>query len=242
MKEYVSAWGLVRFAAIVLLAFASGCVSQPRSPLGQVIPAVARDAADFAAAQLAVRETFPPVYRATQRAIITVRKRQFVCDGLLSVSPIGGWHLALISTLGLVTDVRVNGDGSSEVLKVTPLLPEAWAREYVTLELRWLFKPPPPLAAAGRLNDQRLLLEAESLIDGVKARYVCSRDGRRWEQFEAWKGHRLLFHAKLADYRVFDGCSRALPAEIEVDAGTHRLNLRTAEVNLAVPPAAKGPR
>ena len=230
------------WAAVLVLECASGCVS-PRGPAAwQAVPATARDTSAFATAQQTVREAFPSAYRATQRAIISVRQRQFVCDGLLTVSPAEGWHLALVSTLGLVTDVRVKTDGSLEVLKVTPLFREDWAREYVARELRWLFTPPPGLAPAGRLNDGRLLLEAGSGRDGVKARYACSADGRRWEELVVFNGSRQLFHAKVSSYRSFPGWPRAVPAEIEVDAGTHQLHVRIAALSVAAASPGEGVR
>jgi hypothetical protein len=147
------------------------------------------------------------------------------------VSPADGWHLALVSTLGLVTDVRVKADGSSQVVRVTPLFQESWAREYVCGELRCLFTPPPGLVPAGRLTDGRLLLEAEGFADGVKARYACSRDGSRWEELEVLSGSHRLFHAKVCSYRSFPGWPRAVPAEFEVKAGTHDLHIQIAALS-----------
>jgi len=155
--------------------------------------AVGSDSAAFAVARQTVREAFPPPGRQTQRAIISVGRRQFTCDGFLTASPAEGWHLALISMLGLVADVRVRNDGSTEVLKVTPLFREDWARDYVAQELRWLFTPPPELAPAGRLADGRLALEAKSGADGAKARYVCSADGSHWEEIEFGTGRAAFF-------------------------------------------------
>jgi hypothetical protein len=230
-------WG----TALALLC-ASGCASHRGSAAWQAVPPVARDEATFATAKQTVLGAFPSLYQATQRAIITVRRRQFVCDGFLTVSPENGWHLAVVSPLGLVTDVRVKGDGSGEVLKVTPLFQEKWAREYVCRELRWLFMPPSGLAPAGRLSDGRLLLEAESPIDGLKARYACSRDGSRWEELEVLNGPRRLFHAKACGYRSFPGWPRAVPAEIEVKAGTHELHVLIAALSMAAAVPREGAR
>lgn len=230
------------WVAVLALGCANGCVSHRGSAAWQVVPAEASDTAAFASAQQTVREAFPAVYRATQRAIITVRRRQFVCDGLLTVSPAEGWHLALISTLGLVTDVRVRGDGSTEVLKITPLFREDWAREYVARELRWLFAPPSGLALAGRLSDGRLVLVTEGCDDGVKARYACSADGRRWEEVEILNGLRRLFHAKVCRYQSFPGWPRAVPAEIEVNADSHQLHVRIAAMSVAAASPMEGAR
>ncbi len=229
-------------AAGLVLVGAGGCVS-PRGPAAwEVAPAEAGDPSAFATAQQTVREAFPSAGRTTQRAIITVRRRQFVCDGLLTVSAAEGWHLALISTLGLVTDVCVKGDGTGAVLKVTPLFREDWARDYVMRELRWLFVPPPGLAPAGRRRDGRLVLESPNRGDGVKARYACSADGRRWEELEVACGGRRLFHATISGYRTFPGWPRAVPAEIEADAGTHQLHLRIAAISVTAVLPGEGAR
>jgi catechol 2,3-dioxygenase-like lactoylglutathione lyase family enzyme len=228
-------------AAILTLACASGCVFQPGPAAGRTVPATERDATAFATARQTVRGAFPAVYQTTQRAIITVGRRQFACDGFLTASPAEGWHLALISLLGLVTDVRVRNDGTAEVLKVTPLFRQDWAREYVAPELRWLFTPPPELAPAGRLGDGRLALEVESRAGGAKARYVCSADGSRWEELDVWNGPRRLFHATVSGYRSFPGWPRAIPAEIELDAGAHQLSVRTVAVVAAASPTEEAP-
>jgi len=226
---------------LLALLCASGCVSQRGPAAWRTVPPSEGDSAAFAAASQTVREAFPAVYQATQRAIITVGRRQFACDGFLTASPAGGWHLALISMLGLVTDVRVKSDGAAEVLKVTPLFRQDWARDYVARELRWLFAPPPELAPDGRLGDGRLVLEAKSRVDGARASYVCSADGSRWEELEVWDAQRRLFHAKVSGYRSFPGWPRAIPAEFELDAGNHQLQVRTVAVASAAPPAEEAP-
>jgi hypothetical protein len=228
-------------AALLALVCAGGCVFQRGPAAWQTVPPSERDITAFATARQTVCGAFPAFYQTTQRAIITVGRRQFACDGFLTVSPAEGWHLALISMLGLVTDVRVRNNGTTEVLKVTPLFRQDWAREYVAQELRWLFTPPPELAPAGRLRDGRLALEAKSRVDGAKARYVCSADGSRWEELEVWDGPRRLFHAKVSGYRSFPGWPPAVPAEIELDAATHQLQVRTVAVASAASPAEEIP-
>ena len=229
-------------AAALVLGGAGGCVS-PRAPAaGQVAPAEPGDASAFAIARQTVCEAFPSAGRTTQRAIITVRRRQFVCDGLLTVSPGEGWHLALISTLGLVTDVRVNGDGTGAVLKVTPLFREDWARDYVMRELLWVFVPPPGLAPVGRRRDGRLVLESPRRGDGVRVRYVCSANGRSWEELEVECWGRRLFYARISGYRTFPGWPRAVPGEVEADAGTHQLHLRIAAISVTAVLPGEGAR
>jgi hypothetical protein len=68
----------------------------------------------------------------------------------------------------------------------------------------------------------------------MKARYVCSADGARWEELEVLIGLRRLFHARISKYRSLPGWPRAVPAEIDVDAATHRLQVRMAEAILTV--------
>jgi len=228
--------------AALALWCTGGCLTGRAPARWLVAPAATGDAPAFAMAQQTVREAFPPVYRAAQRAIISVHGRQFVCDGVLTASPVEGWHLAVISTLGLVTDLRVKADGSTEVLKVTPLFRENWAREYVARELRWLFAPPPALVPVGRLTDGRLVLEAASPADQLKARYACSADGRRWEALEVLSGEQALFHATMVRYGPFPGWPRAVPAEIEVDSGTHQLHLRTVGAGGAAASPGEGAR
>jgi hypothetical protein len=210
-----------------------------------MLPPSEADSAAFAAARQTLREAFPPVYQATQRAIITVGRRQFACDGFLTVSPAEGWHLALVSILGLVTDVRVQNDGTAEVLKVTPLFRPDWARDYVARELRWLFAPPPDLAPAGRLADGRLVLRGWEWVKGraglAGAWYICSADGSRWEELEVWDAQRRLFHAKVTGCRSFPGWPRAVPAEFQLNAGNHQLQVRTVAVAAAAAPAEEAP-
>ena len=218
--------------AALLVVCGGGCASHRIAAAWTVEPTVG-GAPAFAAAELAVRGAFPPAYRATQRAIITVRQRQFVCDGLLTVSPAEGWHLALVSTLGLVTDVRVRSDGACEVMKVTPLFREEWARDYVAQELRWLFRPPAELRSAGCLSDGRLVLESSGGAEGWIARYLCSADGSRWEELEVQVGARRLLHAKVSGYRAVAGWQHAVPMEIDVTTDTHELHVRVAALNVA---------
>ena len=205
------------------------------------MPSDAHDSNGVARAQRSLRELFPSRYRATQRAVLTVGKRQYVCDGFLVVSPAEGWHLALVSTLGLIADVRVRTDGTGEVLKVTPLFREEWSREYVTRELRWLFAPPPDLAPLGRLADGRRVLGTLNETNGVRARYVISQTDR-WDEFELSRAGRRLFHAGFGGYRTLDGCAREMPTEITVDAGTHRLHLRMVEWSVPAASATEGTR
>jgi hypothetical protein len=169
---------------------------------------------------------FPPQYRSVQRALITVAGKQFTCDGVLEVSTNAGWHLAIVSNLGLVAGLRVTRDGASEVLQVTPLFREAWTRQFVARDVRRLFLPPPEFVSAGRLADGRLVCETAAESDGAVARYVFSADGQQWQELEVSRGGRREYHALLRGYRTFAGTAQEVPAEMEVQAESYQLHLR----------------
>ncbi len=227
---------------VVLLASPCGCATKAGGPGGQVQPVREGEDPAFAAAAHMLQERFPPRYRATHRAIISVRGRQFVCDGFLTVSPNEGWHLALVSTLGLITDVRVRADGTTEVAKVTPLFREDWSRQHVARELRWLFGPPPPLQPLGRLGDGRLVLAGADRMENLQVRYLCSPDGARWEEIEVFAGRRRVCHARVGGYGPVAGYGREVPMEIELDAKSHGLHLRVAAVSVMEAPTAEATR
>ena len=175
---------------------------------------------------------FPPQYRSVQRAIITVAGKQFACDGVLEVSTNAGWHLAIVSNLGLVAGLRVSPDGSYDVLQVTPLFRESWTRQFVARDVRRLFIPPPEFVSVGRLADDRLACETVLESDGTVARYIFSADARQWQELEVSRGRRREYHALLRGYRTFPGLAREMPAEIEVRAEGYQLHLRLVQLDL----------
>lgn len=216
----------VLVAVLGLAAAGSGC-STARGPAGwRVKPAGPDGAWVTTNAVRTLQQLFAPEYHAVHRAIITRGRHQYVCDGRLSVSPREGWHLALVSALGAITDVRVQSDGTVEVLRVTPLFREDWTREHVARELGWLFIAPAELELAGRLEDGRWVLAGPRATDGVQARYLFSADGRRWEELEVVNGTRRVCHAHLGGYRSFPGFTDEVPGEMDLEADTHRLQLR----------------
>lgn len=174
---------------------------------------------------------FPAQYRSVQRVILTVAGKQFTCDSVLEVSTNAGWHLAIVSNLGLVAGLRVNRDGSCEALQATPLFREAWTRQFVARDVRRLFIPPPEFVSAGRLADGRLVCKTAPDSDGAVARYVFSADGRQWQELDIWRGGRRVYHAALRGYRAFAGTAREVPAEMEVQAEDYQLHLRLVELN-----------
>ena len=233
-----SAWTLrLALPAFLLLA---GCAT----PRPDAARALARPREDqvvaFARAQQTLSHAFPPAYRATHRAVITVGKRQYVCDGFLTAGPEDGLHLALVSSLGLVAEVRRRTNASAEVVKVTPLFRESWSRDHVLRDLRWLFAPPGELHPAGSLADGRLALEPTAGASGLRARYLFSSDGQRWEGLELWEKGRRAYHAILGGHRRDEGWPPDLPADIRVDAGTYRLHLRVVELKIGPPTNAAG--
>lgn len=224
----------IRWAEAGLLAVAfllCGCV--PLRP-DSVTPLVVLAGARTAEAELVARQNlvslFPPQYRSVQRALLTVAGKQFTCDGVLEVSRNDGWHLAIVSNLGLVAGVRLNRDGVCEEVKVTPLFLESWTRQFVAHDLRRLFIPPTEFVSSGRLSDGHLVCETAPESDGAVARYVFSADGQQWQELEVMRGGRRHYHALLRGYRAFAGTTREVPAEIEVRTKGYQLHLRLVEL------------
>jgi len=221
-----------------------GCTT-PRTRAPFDLPPAREEQRDaFRRAHRTLAGLFPPAYRATQRAVIDFGRRHYVCDGFLWASPEAGLHLAVVSAFGVVTEVRVKEDGTPEVLKTTALFRESWTREYVSRDLRWLCMAPKELEAVGTLPDGRLVLESRPDAGGVRARYVFSPEGSRWEGLELRRGGRGVYHATVRRWGRLGGWPAEVPVEIEVDAGVYRLNLRIAAwdvLGAAAASAAGGP-
>ena len=229
-------------AGLFVLAFLllCGCVSPRSYPVAPLAGMPAQEAERVAQQTLA--RLFPPQYRSVQRAIITVAGKQFTCDGVLEASTNAGWQLAIVSNLGLVAGLRVNRDNSCEVLQVTPLFREAWTRQFVARDVRWLFIPPPEFVSAGRLADGRLVCETAAESDGAVARYVFSADGQQWQELEVSRGGRREYHALLRGYRTFAGTAQEVPAEMEVQAESYQLHLRLVALEVKDQIAAEAAR
>ena len=233
--------GKTLFCATSLVAGITGCATRHDAQQLQVLSGNGTDRAAVVRAQETIAGLFPPRYRATQRSIITVRRRQFTCDGALMVSPDTGCHLAVVSSLGLVTDLRVNNDGGCEILKVTPLFHEAWSRQFVARDLRWLFLPPANPEPAGRLADGRIVLQTRAAADGMLARYVFASTGDRWQELELVKNGRSYYHVTVRRYGAFGGIPAEVPCEFDVAAGPYRLDLRIVELTVPSAPGREGP-
>jgi len=215
---------------LALACLLGGCVLAGLPAATPLAGIPAQDASRTARQTLAT--LFPERYRSVQRALITVGGKQFTCDGVLEASTTEGWHLAIVSNLGLVAGLRVNRDGSSAALQVTPLFRESWTRQFVAQDVRRLFIPPTDFVASGRLPDGRLVCEAVPDKDGTVARYIFSADGQQWQELEVLRGARPEYHAWLRGYRAFAGSARKMPAEMEVKSKRYQLHLRLVELNL----------
>jgi hypothetical protein len=218
-------------AGLLAAALFCGCVSPRNHPVAklQMLAGEQTRLAEQQARQT-LAHLFPPEYRASQRAIITVGRKQFACDGILKVSTQEGWHLALVSNLGLVTELRMRKDGGSEVLRVTPLFREAWSRQYVARDLQRLLAPPGPLEFAGWLPDGSFALESRPATDGLTARYLFSPGKGRLQALELIRAGHCVYHAAFRHYRAFAGCANEVPSECDVNAGAYQLDLRIAEL------------
>jgi len=188
--------------------------------------------AAYTQTQAALQKLFPPHYRATQRAIITAGGKQFTCDGLLQVSPTEGYHLAIVSSFGVVTDLRVATNGDCTLLKVTPLFREDWSRRYVARDLNRLFVAPSALQPAGHLANGNLILQTAPDAAGVTAQYVFSPDGSRWLELNLSRAGKIFYRAVPGHFRKFSGVTAEIPTSFEVQAENYRLELRTAELIL----------
>jgi hypothetical protein len=239
---FVSDYGLrippVLFAALLLVGLVSGCAG-PRARAYSVLPDNGGSGGAMTRAKTALAQLYPPQYRATQRAVITIGRKQFVCDGLLTVSPEDGLHLAVISALGLVTEVRVETNGAIQLVKVTPLFKETWSREFVSRDLRQLFAPNLDLELGGRLPDDRFVLESRPASDAGVCRYIFTPSGDRLEEMEIARAGRPWYHVSVKRYRQFAGFPREIPSDFDVVAPGYRLELRTAELAVLDPGAAR---
>lgn len=183
-------------------------------------------------AKVALTRLYPPQYDSVQRAIITVKGKQFTCDAVLQGSTNEGWHLAIVSSLGLVSEVRVRPDGSSEVLKVTPLFREEWSRNFVARDLRMLFRVPDSLTSVGWLENNSFALEVEPKSKTGSTRYLFTPDGSQLWAIEWLEAGRRVYRVDVRGYRTFAGWSSEVPTELEVDAESYHLHLRIADLKV----------
>lgn len=230
---------LFGFLTLVTVLFLSGCASNHSVPALAVLPDDGQNQTTVARAQQAIVGQFPPRYRATQRAIVTVGRQQYACDGVLTAAPDKGWQLAIVSSLGTVTGLCLKPDGACEILKVTPLFREDWSRRFVAEDLRRLFMPPADLKPAGRLADGRLVLQTDAGADGAQARYIFSAGGERWEELELVRDGHSYYRVNVRRRCAFAGVPGEIPCEFEVTAASHHLELRTTELSVSSTPGTE---
>jgi hypothetical protein len=239
---FVSAFGFrispLLLVTLLLIELACGCAGRCARAYS-VLPDNGGATGALAQARTTLAQLYPPQYRATQRAIITIGRKQFVCDGVLTVSPEEGQHLAVVSTLGLVTEVRVETNGAIQLVQVTPLFKETWSREFVSRDLRQLFAPHLNLEIGGRLPDERFVLENRPTLEAGVCRYIFTPLGDRLEEMEIARAGRRFYHVSVKHYRQFAGFPRAIPSDFDVVAPDYRLELRTAELAVLEPGAAR---
>jgi hypothetical protein len=221
---------LRRWISASILGFLlCGCAGpSARRPVEAIVASgMAAETAFKASRSLA--QLFPPDYRSVQRVVITMGRRQFTCDGVMEAS-VEGWHLALVSPLGLVAELREKADGGCEVLQSTPLFRESWTRAFVARDLRRLFIADVSASPKGRLANGSVVLETRAGADGTTVRYTFTPDGAQLESQEIIGGGKCLYHVKVCGYKLFAGYPTAVPWDFDVDAGVYHLKLRIADL------------
>ena len=87
----------------------------------------------------------------TQRAVLTVRGRQFTLNGYLATSASGGQRLIVTENLGnVLADVLVNRDGTVFVMRSSRAFKAEWIRRFVVADLQCVFGDPPRVDCPGR--------------------------------------------------------------------------------------------
>jgi hypothetical protein len=233
VRLLLAKWSLL---AALLAVAAGGCATRNHFADSALMPDDGRQSEAVQRAQHTLAQLFPARYHATQRAIITAVGKQFTCDGLLAVAPDQGYHLALASSFGTVTDLRVTPAGRTELLKVTPLFRADWSRDYVARDLRCLFVPPARLEPAGRFADGRLVLRAATDRADVDAEYVFSADGSRWQELDLRRNGKTFYRATIGRYVKFPGLAAEVPGEFDVGAESYRMNLRLTSLTAEAQP------
>jgi len=135
---------------MLLLLLLAGCASRPATPAGP-----------------SVRPEVPDDAFITQRAVLTIRGRQFALNGYLARSRERGMRLIVAGNLGApLADVLVKPDGRVFVMRSSPMFREEWIREHVAADLKSLFGDMPdgavvtsPEPGVFRLERRRYQLE-----------------------------------------------------------------------------------
>ena len=83
---------------------------------------------------------FPADALVTQRAVLTMRGRQFTLNGYLALSATGGKRLIVVENFGAVlADVLVKHDGTVQVIRSSRVFSPAWIQRYVVADMQCIF-------------------------------------------------------------------------------------------------------
>lgn len=218
---------IIRLCWLAGLLVVGGCATAPRFDSLSVLPDDGRNPEALQRAKQVIAHVFPPPFSAVQRAIISVAGRQFTCDGLLKSPPSSteGWHLVIVSSFGTVTDLRVQPDGGTELLKVTPLFRSDWSRDYVARDLRWLFMPPPELQSSEWLPDGRPVWQTTADTAGISGEYIFSANGSQWEELDLRKAGKTFYRVRIKHYLTFPDMIYPMPDVFQVDAEHYQMEL-----------------
>ena len=107
--------------------------------LALMLIAMAGRAAPLDKAPCASRR-FPADALVTQRAVLTMRGRQFTLNGYLALSATGGRRLIVMENFGSVlADVLVKRDGTVQVIRSSRVFSPAWIQRYVVADMQCIF-------------------------------------------------------------------------------------------------------
>jgi hypothetical protein len=107
---------------LMLLLLAAGCVTTPPENLPRAANLFSVDALLI------------------QRAVLTVRGRQFTLNGYLALSKNGGQRLIVTENFGTVlADVLVRPDGKIFVMRSSQLFRPKWIQDYVVADMECVF-------------------------------------------------------------------------------------------------------
>ena len=215
------------FALVVVLL--TGCAAFPPRSTLVFAPGAPVDATTEQRARAALSELFPRPARLTHRAILAAWGRQFPCDGYLQLQPQTGLRLAVLSPMGVITELQMAGAGQVTVTRTGASFREAWTRKYVARDVRLLFAPDVAKLQAGRLADGRLVLW-QSLPEESRLAYVFNPNGATLQELEISTHRARLYHVTCRRYNSFPGSERAVPTEMYIDAGLYTLELRVLEL------------
>jgi len=141
------------------------------------------------------------------------------------------WHLAIVSNLGLVAGLRVNRDGSCEVLQVTPLFREAWTRQFVARDVRRLFIPPPGVRFRRAIWLTGRLVCEPARSPRRSGTLCLSADGQQWQELEV-RARPREYHAWLARLSHLCRNHARSACGMEVQAESYQLHLHLVELSL----------